>query len=204
MPTIRREDKEIIHNLSLLGMLFGAIVGGFLVLHSHRQAQGRYDIETAAVQTHSSLERLSSNLTAAEISVAQAAMGQVVGTDAEAAPDGVNPVEKSFWIDLPQWGLWGICGAAALAGAGTGYLSLWGAGWFGSLLTYWLIRVIYRVIRKTAPDSIAAQRPLSTAGMLESYQRDEGRLLPTLVKLFMLLAMALGVLAIVVWQLTAM
>ena len=29
MPTIRREDKEIIHNLSLLGMLFGAIVGVF-------------------------------------------------------------------------------------------------------------------------------------------------------------------------------
>jgi len=203
MPTIRREDKEIIHNLSLLGMLFGAIVGGFLVLHSHRQAQTRYDAETAAVKTQSSLVRLSSNLTDEEVSVAQAAIGQVA-TDAEAAPDDGSPVEKPFWIDLSQWGLWGICGAAALAGGGAGYLSLWGTGWLGSLLTYWLIRFIYRLIRKIAPKCSAAQRPSATAETVCPYQRDDGRLLPTLVKLFMLLAMALGVLAVVVWQLTAM
>jgi hypothetical protein len=44
----------------------------------------------------------------------------------------------------------------------------------------------------------------ASAGKVCTFQRDQNRLLPTLVKLFMLLAMALSVLAIVVWNLTAL
>lgn len=203
MTTIRREDKEIIHNLSLLGMLFGAIVGGFLTLHFHKQAHIRQDAWTDAEQTHSSLVRLSVNLTAEEASVAQAAIGQVQTTDPQSETEG-TPASKSIWIGLPQWGLWGICAGTALIGAGTGYLSLWGAGWLGSLLTYWLIRVTYRLIRKTAPECTAAQRSSAPTGTVSTFQRDQNRLLPTLIKLFMLLAMVLSVLAIVVWYLTSL
>lgn len=202
MVEIRREDREIIHNLSLLGMLFGAFVGGFLALHFHRQAHFQRDAAAAAAQTQNSLVRLSSNLSEEEVSVTQAAIGQV-GTDVESVYDD-NQTKKSFWIGLPQWGLWGLCAGAALAGAGTGYVSLWGTGWLGSVLTYWLIRIIYRLIRKTAPECRVAKSPLASTGTNYLYQRDDTRLLPTLIKLFMLLTMALGVLAAVVWQLTAM
>lgn len=202
MATIRREDKEIIHNLSLLGMLFGALVGGFLTLHFHKQAYIRLDAETSALETHSSLVRLSSNLTAQEASVAQAAIGQV-HPDIQTVEEGAQ-TEKSFWVDLPKWGLWSICGGAALAGAGVGYGALWGAGWVGSMLTYWLIRLVYRTIRTTAPESTAAHRPTTSNGTVCTYQRDHNRLLPTLIKLFMLLAMVLSVLAVVVWHLTAL
>ena len=200
MPTIRREDKEIIHNLSLLGMLFGAFVGGFLTLHFHRQSQLHHDAATAAVQTQSSLVRLSSNLTAEEVSVAKAAIGQVDADirSAEAVPH--DP--KSFWLGLSDWGLWGLCAGAALAGGGAGYLSLWGAGWLGSIMTYWIIRAVYQMIRKTAPDCPAARRTAVSAG--SSFQRDQNRLLPTLIKLVMLLTMALSVLAVVVWYLTSL
>ena len=202
MATIRREDKEIIHNLSLLGMLFGAIVGGFLTLHFHKQAHLRQDAETVVAQTHSTLVRLTSNLTAQEVSVARAAIGQV---QPDVRPDAkVVREEKSLWIGLPQWGLWGICAGAALIGGGAGYLSLWGAGWLGSALTYWLIRIIYRLIRKTAPDCPAARRNTTPVARACTFQRDQNRLLPTLIKLFMLLAMALSVLAVVVWNLTAL
>lgn len=202
MATIRREDKEIIHNLSLLGMLFGAIVGGFLTLHFHKQAHIRRDAETAAAQTHTSLVRLSSNLTAQEVSVTQAAIGQVQPD--EHADREEADTEKSVWVDLSKWGLWGICAGTALIGGGVGYLSLWGAGWFGSVLTYWLIRVIYRLIRKTVPDCPAANRSVTQAAAACTFQRDQNRLLPTLIKLFMLLVMALSVLAVVVWNLTAL
>ncbi len=203
MSTIRREDKEIIHNLSLLGMLFGALVGGFLVLHFNKQAHIRMNAETAALETHSSLVKLSSNLTAQEASVAQAAIGQVqpeFQTDQECPQSS----EKSFLIGLPQWGLWGICGGAALTGAAIGYGALWGAGWLGSMLTYWVIRLVYRMIRTTAPECTAALRPTTTTGNICTFQRDQNRVLPTLIKLFMLLTTVLGVLAIVVWYLTSL
>jgi hypothetical protein len=202
MATIRREDKEIIHNLSLLGMLFGAIIGGFLTLHFHKQAHLRRDAETVVAQTQSSLVRLTSNLTAQEVSVAQAAIGQVqpdVRPDAEEVRE-----EKSLWIGLSEWSLWGICAGTALIGGGVGYLSLWGAGWLGSVLTYWLIRIIYHLIRKTSPDCPAARRNTSPTATAKTFQRDQNRLLPTLIKLVMLLVMALSVLAVVVWNLTAL
>lgn len=202
MAVIRREDKEIIHNLSLLGMLFGAFVGGFLTLHFHRQAQFQDETTMAAVQTHTSLVRLSSNLSAEEVSVAKAAIGQVQA-EAEPAPEAPQ-AQKKFWLGLPRWGLWGICAGAALAGAGTGYLSLWGAGWLGSILTYWLIRGTYRLIRKTAPECSAATRVPAATGSICTFQREQNRLLPTLIKLFMLLTMALSVLAVVVWYLTSL
>lgn len=201
MATIRREDKEIIHNLSLLGMLFGAFVGGFLTLHFDKQAHLRLNDEAIAAQTHSSLVRLSSNLTEKEASLAQAAIGQVE-TDVDPVSDEITS-EKSFWVTLPQWGLWSICAGAALAGGSAGYLTLWGAGWLGSLLTYWIIRIIYGQIRTVAPTCAAAHRPALQTRTDCTFQRDQNRFLPTLIKLFMLLTMALSALAVVVWQLTA-
>jgi hypothetical protein len=183
-------------------MLFGAFVGGFLMMHCHKQAHLRLDAETAAVQTHNSLLRLSSSLSAEEVLVANAAIGQV-SPDIEAMADA-DIHEGNFWTNLPRWGFWGVCGGAILVGGGAGYLSLWGAGWLGSLLTYWTIRGVYRVIRKTAPDCRAAQLKTVPAGASASFQREQNRLLPTLIKLVMLLLMALSVLAIVVWQLIGM
>lgn len=202
MATIRREDKEIIQNLSLLGMLFGAVVGCFLILHFNKQAHLKLDDQTAAAQTHSSLVRLSSNLTEKEASLTEAAIGQV-GADIKPAPEEMTP-EKSFWVTLSPWGMWGICAGGALVGGGLGYLTLWGGSWVGSLLTYWMIRIIYGRIRATAPTCAAARRATSYEKNLYTFQRDQNRLLPTLIKLFMLLAITLSILAIVVWQLTAL
>lgn len=201
MATIRREDKEIVHNLSLLGMLFGVFVGGFLVLNWNKQAHLRLEAEAAAAQTHSSLVRLSGNLTDKEVSLAQVAMGQV---DAEVLPEQTEEGPgENFWSALSEWKLWSICAGAAMAGGITGYLTFWGAGWLGALLTYWTIRAIYGQIRTIAPNCPAASRPTLTAGNTSTFQRDQNRILPTLIKLFMLLAIVLSVLAVIVWQLTA-
>jgi hypothetical protein len=202
MATIRREDKEIIQNLSLLGMLFGAVVGCFLILHFNKQAHLQLDDQAAAAQTHSSLVRLSSNLTEQEASLAEAAIGQV-GAAIEPAPEAMT-LEKSFWVTLSPWGMWSICAGGALVGGSFGYLTLWGGSWLGSLLTYWMIRIIYSRIRTIAPACAAARRTLPSEKNLSMFQRDQNRLLPTLIKLFILLAITLSILALVVWQLTAL
>jgi len=202
MATIRREDKEIIQNLSLLGMLFGAVVGCFLILHFNKQAHLELDDQDAAAQTHNSLVRLSSNLTEQEASLAEAAIGQV-GASIEPAPEELT-LEKSFWITLSPLGMWSIFAGGALVGGSFGYLTLWGGSWLGSLLTYWMIRMIYGRIRTIAPACAAARRAVPSEKNLYTFQRDQNRLLPTLIKLFMLLAITLSILAIVVWQLTAL
>ena len=202
MATIRREDKEIIQNLSLLGMLFGAVVGCFLILHFNKQAHLKLNDQAAAAQTHNSLVRLSSNLTEQEASLAEAAIGQV-GAAIEPAPEELT-LEKSFWTTLSPLGMWSVCASGALVGGGLGYLTLWGGSWLGSLLTYWMIRIIYSRIRTIAPACAAARRTIPSNKNLCAFQRDQNRLLPTLIKLFMLLAITLSILAIVVWQLTAL
>jgi hypothetical protein len=200
MTTIRREDKEIVHNLSFLGMLFGIFVGGFLVLHWNKQAHIKVNAQADAAYTQNSLVRLSGNLPEKEASLAQAAIGQV---EAEAEPAAQEMViEKNFWVSLPKSAFWGICAGAAIIGGITGYLTFWGASWLGALLTYVIIRAIYGQIRTIAPNCAAASRPMSE-GNTPSFQRDQNRLLPTLIKLVMLLAIVLSVLAAIVWQLTA-
>jgi len=201
MPIIRREDKEIIQNLALLGMLFGAFVGVFLTLHIDRQAKQRQIAQTAAVQTQTSLVRLSSSLATEEMQLAQAALDKVHDEETPAILSDTADVD--FWLNLPRWKLWGICAGTGLVGGTAGFFTLWGAGWLGSVWTYWLIRRIYGVIRTAAPDCAAARRTVSPKGADCPFQRDHNRLLPTLIKLCMLLLTVLGVLAIVVWHLTA-
>lgn len=201
MPIIRREDKEIIQNLALLGMLFGAVVGGFLILHIDRQAHQQLDEQATATQTQNSLVRLSSNLPADEMKLAQAALDKMQDDDALPTPSETG--NTNFWVSLPRWKLWGICAAGGAAGGVTGFFSLWGAGWLGSVWTYWVIRKLYSLLRTVAPDCKAVQRRTSPTGAECPFQRENNRLLPTLIKLFMLLLTVLGVLAVVVWHLTA-
>jgi hypothetical protein len=114
--------------------------------------------------------------------------------------------EKSFWLGLPRWGYIGICGGGGVAGAITGYSAIWLTGWVGSYFVLYLIRGMYRTIGKVAPNSAAVKKTPAgghTQSFTTQYQRNEERVLPTLVKLFFLLAFVLAILAAVVWKLTA-
>lgn len=202
MPMIRREDKEIIQNLALLGMLFGVFLGVFLTLHIDRKARQRQDVQTTTAHTQSSLVRLSNSLPTEEIQLAQAALGEI--QDEETTEIASQMTRSNFWAKLPHWKLWAICAGAGLVGGTAGFLTLWGAGWLGAVWTYWVIRKIYGVIRTAAPDCSAARRNGNSRGADCPFQRDNNRLLPTLIKLCMLLMTVLGVLAIVMWHLTAL
>jgi hypothetical protein len=207
MP-IRHEDKEFIQSLSLFGALFGACLGVFAVIHLSDRAHKTYAQQTQEHQEQAALLKLSNTLLKPDIEpiVDKEVLAQVQEQLPQQEVESV-PVE-SFWLGLPRWGYWGLCAGGCIAGVFAGYGSVWLTGWVGSIFVYYFIRLLYTSIRKTAPTFYAAQR---TQGNIQNsssygvtYQRDDTRILPTLVKLFFLLLFVLCILAAVVWHVTAL
>lgn len=205
---IRREDKELIHNLAVLGALFGACVCIFLVVHLSNEAHEQNVEQTEYQQTHAALAKLTVPAADADKAVVdQDILKQVQEHMIQEQPEAEVGCEESFWLKLPQWGFWGVCAAGGIAGGIAGFSTIWATGWIGSVFVYAFIRLMYRVIRKLAPNSAAAQLPqrgsADEAGQ-SCFERNRQRVFPTLVKLTFLLLLALGALAVVVWIVTGL
>lgn len=205
MP-IRREDKEFIQALSLLGALFGACIGVFAVIHLSDRARETHTEQTEYTQTQAALLKLKTAVVNPSNPISNE---NVLSQVQQHVPQGPAPAvapQQSFWLRIPRWGYIGLCGGGGVAGAITGFSSIWLIGWVGSYFVVYLIRGMYRVIGKVAPNAPAVRNtPASghTQSYTGQYPRNEERILPTLVKLFFLLAFVLSILAAVVWKLTA-
>ncbi|MCD6174360.1 MAG: hypothetical protein J7K65_01155 [Planctomycetes bacterium] len=206
MP-IRREDKEFIQALSLFGALLGACIGVFGVVHISTQARQQHSEQNEYEQTHAALLKLSSTVVNPSNPIADENVLNQVQQQIQQTPVPKIVSEKSFWARIPRWGYLGICSGGGVLGALSGYYGTWVTGWCGTIFICYLIRFFYRVVRRVAPDYAASihLQPVSgqdTQGHIQ-VQREDGRMLPTLVKLSALLLFLLGVLAAVVWHLTA-
>ncbi|HOK97078.1 MAG TPA: hypothetical protein PKW71_13245, partial [Anaerohalosphaeraceae bacterium] len=100
------------------------------------------------------------------------------------------------------------CGGSGAAGAVGGYAAIWLTGWVGSYAVYHFIRLLYKALRVAVPSRVSVKplpvnKPTVTSGGI-MYQRDDNRLLPTVVKLTFLLLFVLGVLAAIVGYVTAL
>lgn len=205
MP-IRREDKEFIQALSLLGALFGACLGVFAVIHLSDRARETHTEQTKYTQTQAALLKLKTTVVNPSNPISDETVLDQVQQHVPQGPVPEVSTAKSFWLGLPRWGYIGICGVGGVTGAASGFSFIWLTGWVGSYFVVYLIRGMYKAIGKVAPNA-AAVRNSSASGNSESYtgqyQRNEERILPALVKLFFLLIFVLSILAIVVWKLTA-
>ncbi len=204
MP-IRREDKEFIQALSLFGALLGACIGVFVVVHLSNQAQQQHCEQNEYEQTHAALLKLSSTVVNPNNPIADKNVLTQVQQQIQQTPVPKVVVEKSIWTRIPRWGYLGICGGGGILGAAGGYYGTWATGWCGTLFIYYLIRFLYRIVRRITPDYAAHihLQPVSGQDNITQAQRQDGRMLPTLIKLFALLLFVLGILAAVVWHLTA-
>jgi hypothetical protein len=202
MP-IRREDKELIHNLAVLGAVLGTCLGVFVVAHMSGAAYDQNRQYTEYQQTHAALAKLSSpEGVPGELVVDQTIIKQMQEQIQQEQPEAIEKPE-SFWLRIPRWGFWGICAGMGIIGAIAGFSTIWLTGWVGSLFVYYFIRGLYKVIRKIAPASAVAksfeyQFRTSVEGTI---QRDDKRILPMVIKLLFLLVLVLSVLGVVVWHL---
>lgn len=205
MP-IRREDKEFIQALSLLGALFGACIGVFTVMHLSDRARETQTAQTEYTQTQAALLKLKTTVVNPSNPIANENVLSQVEQHVPQGPVPETTSQENFWLRVPRWGYIGLCGGGGVAGAIAGFGSTWLIGWIGSYFVLYLIRALYRAIGKVAPNAPAV-RNTASGGSAQTYtgqfQRNEERILPTLVKLFCLLVFILAILAAVVWKLTA-
>ena len=204
MP-IRREDKEFIQALSLFGALLGACIGVFLVVHVSNHAREQHFEQNEYEQNNAALLKLSSTVVDPGNPIADENVLTQVQQQIDQTPAPKTVPEKSFLTGIPRWGYLGICGGSGILGALGGYYGTWITGWCGTIFICYLIRILYGIIRRTAPNyavKINLQPISGQQGQLQ-VQREDGRMLPTMVKLFALLLFVLGILAAGVWHLTA-
>ena len=206
MP-IRREDKEFIQALSVLGAVFGAVLGVVLTMHFSDRAHETYNEQTEDTQTQAALAKLKTTVVNPNNPIADENILDQVEKHFEETPTPKPATTKeSFWVRLSRISLLGLCTGACVTGAIAGYSSLWVIGWVGSFIVLYTIRLLYLMIRVAAPNSAAARvtgninKQVNCTGQ---FQRDDGRVLPVIVKLFFLLLVVLGILSAVVWHLTA-
>lgn len=206
--SIRREDKELIYNLGLLGGILGACLSVFLVVHLSNRAHEQNEKHSEYQETHAALARLSSPKgVPGELVVDRTIIKQMQEQIQQEQPEISQKPKQSFWLRIPRWAFLSICGGGCVAGAIAGFSTVWLTCWTGSVFTYFFIRSIYKTICKIAPNSKMAkeqvQKKTTMAGQHE-FQRNENRILPVLVKLTFLLILVLSVLGAVVWHMAGM
>jgi hypothetical protein len=204
--SIRREDKEFIQSLSLLGALLGACIGCFMIMRLSDQANKLHAEQSEQQQAHAALIKLSNSGTTPNSPIASKEVLDQVQQQIRQDSIRNSDAPGSFWVTMPRWGLWSLCGVGGITGALTGFSAIWMTGWAGSLFLYQFLRLLYAVIRKVAPNSAAARETIPHPDENGScyYQRNDKRFLPIIVKLFFFLLLSLALLTLVVWHLTSL
>ncbi|MCE5186292.1 MAG: hypothetical protein LLF76_09230 [Planctomycetaceae bacterium] len=203
--SIRREDKEFIQSLAILGALLGLCIGSFLVMHLSDQAHKAYAQQSEYRQTQEALIKLSTTTVTPNNPIAnKEVFDQVQQQIQQQDSRETAQKSKSFWLSVPRMGFWALCAGGGLAGAVSGYTAIWLTAWICSLIVYQFLRLLYAVIRKASPSCPAAvvAQPGSDAIGDVHYQRNDKRILPMVVKLFFFLILILVLLTVVVWRLT--
>ncbi|MEN8127455.1 MAG: hypothetical protein ABFR90_06575 [Planctomycetota bacterium] len=205
MP-IRHEDKEFIQALALLGALLGACLGVFTVVHLSDSARETYSEQTEYSETQAALLKLKTTAASPSSPISDEEVLTQVQQHIPEAPEKEVAAQEDFWLRLPRWAYFGLCGGGGIAGAFAGYFFIWLTGWMGALFVLYFIRSMYRTIGCVAPNSAAARKASepNNAQTYQSNQRRDDRVLPILTKLCFLLLFVLAILAAVVWRLTAL
>lgn len=199
---IRREDKEAVRCMAFVGAVLGACLGPVLILNQSRQAHEKLKQHQQFLDINASVLKIdNSPVTLDQLGLSTAAVGGVL-TQLQQTESEIQELEQNFWVNLPQLTLIGMCVISSVCGVVAGYHVIWLLAWTGSLAVYKFIRAIYKLHWLLGGEKPAEQVEEDDSTETKS-RRNANRILPTVIKLVLLLIIAILTLAFVVYYLTA-
>ncbi len=192
---IRREDEELIHSLRLVGAGLGTILAVLVVFSTYNHAKGRLAEQRQYVQQKAPLQALAGSQLMFKNAGQSNKIVDGLLENVKQAQFELDRLEDGFWGTLPLAGLVGMSAAASVVGFAGGYCSIWLLSWIGTISTIKLIRSIYKVIRRIRPEFDGGDTQIDD-------RRDKARVLPSILKLSVIVLIGLAVLATAVYWFT--
>lgn len=200
---IRREDKEAIRCMALVGAVLGAVLGPVLILNQSRQAHEQLKQHNEFLNINASVRHIDdSPVTLDQLGLTTAAVGGVLD-QLQQAESEIQELEKSFWIKLPVWALAGMCLGSFAGGIIAGYHFVWLITWCGSYFVYKLIRSIYKLYWLSGKEQPATEQVENDGTVSTVRQRNENRIMPLVIKLTIIAVAVITILAFILFYMTA-
>lgn len=194
---IRREDKEFINYLRLLGAGMGAILAVLAVLHLRNNANNQLSEQKRYVQQNFAFANspLTESLQVAD-NIASGFLDNTKQADAE-----LSRLENGFWANLSSVDLTVLSATVCVGGLIGGYCSVWLLSAIGTFGTIKLIRLTYKIIWRIRPEFDGGRQQIQSGNNVR-IKRDERRILPGLLKLSVMALIGLIILWAAVYYYT--
>lgn len=199
---IRREDKEAVRCMAFVGAVLGACLGPVLILNQSRQAHEKLKQHQQFLDINASVLKIdNSPVTLDQLGLSTAAVGGVL-TQLQQTESEIQQLQQNFWVNLPQLTLIGMCVISSVCGVVAGYHVIWLIAWTSSLAVYKFIRAVYKLHWQLVGEKPTEQSQDKDCPGTNS-RRNANRIMPTVIKLFLLTMIAIFILAFVLYYLTA-
>ena len=197
---IRREDKEFINYMKLIGAGVGAILAVLVVFNFHRNAKNQLYQQRQYVKQSAPILALENSQLIEDLGSAANIAGGFFD-NAKQANAQLGQLENSFWAALNFTSLMVLCAIACVGGLIGGYCSVWLISAISTTGTIKLIRLTYRIIWRIKPD-FDGGRQKRQDGENILIKRDSQRVLPGIIKLSVMGVIGLTIFWIVLYYYT--
>jgi len=197
---IRREDKEFINYLRLLGAGMGAILAVLAVFYFRDNAKNQLSEQRHYVQQNCPLLALANSQLIEDLGEADNIAGGFLD-NVKQANAKLSRLENVFWVTLSLADLIVLCASACVGGLIGGYYSLWLISAIGTLGTIKLIRLTYKIIWRIRPEFDGGKQQIQTGNNFV-IKRDKHRILSGVLKMSVIASIGLIILWVAVYYYT--
>lgn len=173
---IRREDKEFINYIGLLGAGIGAILAVLAVFHFRDNAKNQLSQQKHYVQQNSLFLALANPQPIEDSGEANNIAGGFLD-NVKQDNAKLGRLENGFWATLPLAGLMVLCATACVGGFIGGGCSVWLISAIGTIGTIKIIRLTYKIIWRIRPEFDGGKQQIQNYNNV-LIKRDKHRVLP--------------------------
>ncbi len=173
---IRREDKEFINYIGLLGAGIGAILAVSAVFHFRDNAINQLSQQKHYIQQNSPLLALADSQLIEDFGEANNIIGGFLDNIKQVNAE-LGRLENGFWATLPLADLIVLCATTCVGGFIGGYYSVWLISAIGTIGTIKIIRLTYKIIWRIRPEFDGGKQQIEINNNVQ-IKRDKHRVLP--------------------------